>query len=148
MSFFSTFFFQPPHPDLQHGAITSYSVGYRLANSSEPYRYATVDARDPHVKKAYFSSSNYSSSSIRWFFGYACMSAPRGALQTLFTFSSLQTRLKWKIEQLKTFTKYAIILQAFNARGAGPKSEEVVVTTMEDGKKLLSNQQNYLPREA
>ena len=51
------FFFQPPHPDLQHGAITSYSVGYRLANSSEPYRYATVDARDPHVKKAYFSSS-------------------------------------------------------------------------------------------
>ena len=82
----------------------------------------------------YFSSSNYSSSSIRWFFGYACMSAPMGALQTLFTFSSLQTRLKWKIEQLKTFTKYAIILQAFNARGAGPKSEEVVVTTMEDGK--------------
>ena len=53
----SDFFFQPPHPDLQHGAITSYSVGYRLANSSEPYRYATVDARDPHVKKAYFSSS-------------------------------------------------------------------------------------------
>lgn len=42
-------YLQPPHPDLQHGPITSYSVGYRLANSTEPFRYVTVDARDPNV---------------------------------------------------------------------------------------------------
>ena len=48
--------------------------------------------------------------------------------------SSLQTRLNWTIEQLKTFSNYAIIVQAFNRRGAGPKSPEIIVTTMEDGK--------------
>ena len=47
---------------------------------------------------------------------------------------SLQTRLNWTIEQLKTFSNYAIIVQAFNRRGAGPKSPEIIVTTMEDGK--------------
>ena len=46
-----------------------------------------------------------------------------------------QTRLKWQIhEQLKTFTDYVLVVQAFNRMGAGPKSQEVIVTTMEDGK--------------
>ena len=45
-----------------------------------------------------------------------------------------QTRLKWRIyEQLKTFTDYALVVQAFNRMGAGPKSKEIIVTTMEDG---------------
>lgn len=43
------FFSQPPHPDLQHGTILTYSIGYRLANSTEPFRYVSVDARDPNV---------------------------------------------------------------------------------------------------
>ena len=37
------------------------------------------------------------------------------------------------IEQLKTFTDYSIVVQAFNEMGAGPKSRELIVTTMEDG---------------
>ena len=50
-------------------------------------------------------------------------------------FNSLQTRLKWQIhEQLKTFRDYALVIQAFNRMGAGPKSQEIIVTTMEDGK--------------
>ena len=60
------------------------------------------------------------------------------SLRTL-VFNSLQTRLKWHIhEQLKTFTDYAIVIQAFNRMGSGPKSREIIVTTMEDGK-LRSN---------
>ena len=109
-------------------------MGYRLANSSEPYRYATVDARDPHVrihsfgKKAYFLQNR--------------ATVPREHYKLYLLSSSLsfpmQTRLKWRIEQLKTFTRYAIILQAFNSKGAGPKSDELIVTTMEDGKPNLS----------
>lgn len=58
--------FQPPHPDLQHGLIISYSIGYRLANSSEPFRYITVDARDPNVNNFFVLLSN--SREIRLYF--------------------------------------------------------------------------------
>ena len=49
---------------------------------------------------------------------------------------ALQIRLKWRLNQLKTYTLYAIIVQAFNGLGAGPKSAERLVTTMEDGKSI------------
>lgn len=37
---------------------------------------------------------------------------------------------------LSKFSKYRIIVQAYNAQGSGPTSKEIVVSTKEDGKKL------------
>ena len=64
-----------------------------------------------------------------------------------------QTRLKWRIyEQLKTFTDYALVVQAFNRMGAGPKSKEIIVTTMEDGEsyflKIGKKKNSYFTQNA
>lgn len=34
---------------------------------------------------------------------------------------------------LKRFTKYSVIVQAFNSKGAGPASEEIVAQTLQNG---------------
>lgn len=39
-----------------------------------------------------------------------------------------------QLTSLKKFTKYAIIVQAFNSKGAGPASEEIVAQTLQNGK--------------
>ncbi len=41
--------------------------------------------------------------------------------------------LRLTISHLKKFTKYSVVVQAFNKMGAGPRNEAVVVTTGEDG---------------
>lgn len=35
---------------------------------------------------------------------------------------------------LKRFTKYSVIVQAFNSKGAGPASEEIIAQTLQNGK--------------
>jgi len=42
------------------------------------------------------------------------------------------------LENLEKFTQYAVHIQAFNAAGAGPRSDDVVALTLEDGKNLSS----------
>ena len=37
------------------------------------------------------------------------------------------------LTNLKKFTRYSIVVQAYNALGQGPMSPEVVATTLEDG---------------
>ena len=36
-------FFQPPAPDLRHGALLGYYIGYKATNSAEPFRYQTLE---------------------------------------------------------------------------------------------------------
>lgn len=38
------------------------------------------------------------------------------------------------LHNLRKFTKYSILVQAYNSIGAGPRSDEMVVSTAEDGK--------------
>ena len=38
-----------------------------------------------------------------------------------------------EIENLDKFTKYSVHVQAYNIKGAGPRSQDVVVLTLEDG---------------
>ena len=38
-----------------------------------------------------------------------------------------------QLSGLKRFTKYTIIVQAFNTKGAGPASEEIVAQTLQNG---------------
>jgi hypothetical protein len=38
------------------------------------------------------------------------------------------------LDGLKKYCKYGLVVQAFNGRGSGPMSSEVVAQTLEDGK--------------
>jgi hypothetical protein len=42
-----------------------------------------------------------------------------------------------RLSGLEKFTKYSIIVQAFNNRGDGPSSDPVIVQTLEDGEKVI-----------
>lgn len=39
------------------------------------------------------------------------------------------------LTNLKRFTRYSVVVQAFNALGPGPMTQEVVASTLEDGKR-------------
>jgi hypothetical protein len=43
----------------------------------------------------------------------------------------------WVLQWLNSFTKYIVVVQAFNNVGAGPASAGVIVTTSEAGQNLL-----------
>jgi hypothetical protein len=42
----------------------------------------------------------------------------------------------WVLQGLNSFTKYKVVVQAFNNVGAGPASAGVIVTTAEAGQNL------------
>ena len=46
--------------------------------------------------------------------------------------------LQHTLKHLEKFTRYAVHVQAFNTEGAGPRSEDVIVLTLEDGKLTTS----------
>ena len=43
-----------------------------------------------------------------------------------------------EISSLKPFTAYVIMVQVFNYKGTGPRSDEITVTTLEDGTYLFT----------
>lgn len=43
-------------------------------------------------------------------------------------------QLETNIRELKKSTKYVVVVQAFNSKGAGPVSDEVIAQTLEIGK--------------
>ncbi|KAL3253521.1 hypothetical protein MRX96_054575 [Rhipicephalus microplus] len=81
----------PPVPELRHGSIRGYYVGYKLHNSSDLHLYKTVES------------------------GGEGDEAPGECV----------------LNNLRKFTKYNVLVQAYNAVGAGPRSDEVVVYTAE-----------------
>ena len=38
------------------------------------------------------------------------------------------------LTNLKKFTRYRIVVQAYNRIGAGPRNEDLIISTAEDGK--------------
>ncbi|XP_043471448.1 Down syndrome cell adhesion molecule-like protein Dscam2 isoform X2 [Leptopilina heterotoma] len=93
----------PPDHDLWNGEILGYHVGFKENRlSAEQYKYRTVEGR-------------ISSASLA--LGLARTSMPSRSCH---------------LPGLKKFTRYSIVVQAFNALGPGPLSPEVVATTLED----------------
>ena len=41
------------------------------------------------------------------------------------------------LTSLRPYSKYSVVIQAFNSRGAGPSSPPAYATTLEDSKKLF-----------
>lgn len=70
-------------------------------------------------------------------------SGPGGASYTVRTVEGAGTaRARTTLSGLQKHTAYAVVVQAYNSRGAGPASPPTTATTMEDGKiisKLKSN---------
>ncbi|KAM7292976.1 Down syndrome cell adhesion molecule homolog [Ixodes scapularis] len=77
-----------PNKELHFGIIQGYYIGYRVAATSEPYIYKTLESE---------------------------MDAGEGCVLT----------------GLSRFTQYSVIVQAYNKKGAGPPSDEVVVQTLD-----------------
>nr|XP_040566824.1 Down syndrome cell adhesion molecule-like protein Dscam2 [Lepeophtheirus salmonis] len=40
-----------PHPELRHGVILGYYLGYKVRNSSEPFRYQTLEMKHRHERR-------------------------------------------------------------------------------------------------
>ena len=75
---------------MRHGDVLGYYIGYKVSNSTDPYRYQTLEL------------------------------------------SSRQTSLGIKLNHLKKFTEYSIVVQAYNKIGAGPRNKPIYATTSED----------------
>ncbi|KAH9415976.1 hypothetical protein DERP_000471, partial [Dermatophagoides pteronyssinus] len=96
-----------PRKELQFGFIRGYYIGYRLIQST-----SSMDG-----------SSSSSSGSTQ---------------QSDFIYKTLEVKGKDNVEEciiseLKRASRYEIIVQAFNSKGAGPSSEPVHVKTLEFG---------------
>ena len=99
-------FFKAPSAHLRHGNILGYYLGYKVANSSEPYRYQTLGTPG--------------SASV----------GPSEAVE-----EEVETRRhELRVDNLKKFTQYSVVIQAYNSEGAGPRNQEVVASTAEDSK--------------
>lgn len=46
---------------------------------------------------------------------------------------------EYRLTGLSKYTKYSVVVKAFNGKGDGPASEPVVAQTHEDGEPLFSN---------
>ncbi|XP_046143887.1 Down syndrome cell adhesion molecule-like protein Dscam2 isoform X7 [Osmia bicornis bicornis] len=93
----------PPDHDLWNGEILGYHVGYKEHRlTADQYTYRTVERR-------------ISTASVA--LGLARTSMPGR---------------QYQLTNLKKFTRYSVVVQAYNALGQGPMTPEVVATTLED----------------
>ncbi|KAK9303509.1 hypothetical protein QLX08_004819 [Tetragonisca angustula] len=93
----------PPDHDLWNGEILGYHIGYKEHRmGSDQYTYRTVERR-------------ISTASVA--LGLARTSMPGR---------------QYQLTNLKKFTRYSVVVQAYNVLGQGPMTPEVVATTLED----------------
>ncbi|XP_076675907.1 cell adhesion molecule Dscam2 isoform X2 [Andrena cerasifolii] len=93
----------PPDHDLWNGEILGYRVGYKEQRlTADQYTYRTVERR--------ISTANVA-------LGLARTSMPGR---------------QYQLTNLKKFTPYSVVVQAYNALGQGPMTPEVVASTLED----------------
>ncbi|XP_017765729.1 PREDICTED: Down syndrome cell adhesion molecule-like protein Dscam2 [Eufriesea mexicana] len=93
----------PPDHDLWNGEILGYHIGYKEHRlAADQYTYRTVERR-------------ISTASVA--LGLARTSMPGR---------------QYQLTNLKKFTRYSVVVQAYNVLGQGPMTPEVVATTLED----------------
>ena len=102
-----------PRKELQFGFIRGYYIGYRIIQSASSLDLSTSSSSS--------SGSNPTSQ------------------QSDFIYKTLEVKGKDNVEEciiseLKRASRYEIVVQAFNSKGAGPSSEPVHVKTLEFGK--------------
>ena len=93
---------KPPRQDLQYGSIKGYYVGYRI-----------------------FDIESDS-------FIYKTLEGKQHSSMSTYNHESTFPTDECHLTGLKRFTKYAIIVQAFNSKGTGPSSEIIEVQTLQN----------------
>lgn len=70
---------------------------------------------------------------LGYYVGYRDLSSSDPFVYKTVDLSKLQRMSEALISNLKRNTKYAITVQGYNSKGAGPASKEVVVQTLQHG---------------
>ncbi|XP_046406478.1 Down syndrome cell adhesion molecule-like protein Dscam2 isoform X2 [Ischnura elegans] len=104
---------------------------------SAPPRGVLVEARAPrqlHVLWEPPPAESWNGALRGHYVGLREHSVSKGNNQYNFTTVPWQAngKAECRLDSLKKFAKYGIVVQAFNSKGAGPMSEEVVAQTLED----------------
>ncbi|XP_050040863.3 cell adhesion molecule Dscam1-like isoform X1 [Dermacentor andersoni] len=101
-----------PKKEQQHGTILGYRVGYRVAHSDDSFQFKQVEAR---AVAAYVGvSSGRKQDDAR-----EVRQREQEYVETTY------------LTNLHRLTKYGVVVQAYNAAGTGPASDEVIATTLE-----------------
>lgn len=131
----------PPVRDTSSIRISSNS------NNGNPFSSQGVSITSPIIISGSTSSSFSSASSLRDLENnsFNTQMHESGMMRNVVN-PFAQRKFEYIIDQLRKSTKYSIIVQAFNAKGAGPASTEITVATFANGEHLWSRA--LLPHEA
>ncbi|XP_075742812.1 cell adhesion molecule Dscam1-like [Rhipicephalus microplus] len=99
-----------PKKEQQHGTILGYRVGYRVAHTDDSFQFKQVEVRRV--------SSHSGVAPVRNEEGDG-REAEQEYVETTY------------LTNLHRLTKYGVVVQAYNAAGTGPASDEVIATTLE-----------------
>lgn len=126
--------------------IEGFYIGYRVVSSLEPFTYKTMNifhatnGHGPIVHPTMASDDGQSS-----------LSLPHWTLPSEFSSKNLQNTLiqssylgsvegkqssrtfEYIVDSLRKGTKYSVIIQAFNSKGAGPSTNEMTIETFANG---------------
>lgn len=123
--------------------IEGFYIGYKVYSSSDSFSYKTmhVSSHADNLGMLSFESSHASSSSDKRRTTSNSMSSNHlsiisspSSLNNSSHFSRSGKKFEYTIDLLRKSTKYSIVIQGFNSRGAGPSSPEVTVQTFANGK--------------
>ena len=99
----------------QNGEILGFYIGYKIYNASAPYIYLRKPITELQTTQDVFNTGDVLSSLLP---------------EYLYN----EHRYLMVIDGLDKFTQYVVHIQAYNDQGAGPRSDAMVVFTLEDGK--------------
>lgn len=144
----------PPQRDLWNGNILGYYVGFQEV--SFLLYYFILFPLCYFVLLLYYSSISSDHRFALWYkvcLSIVCAifqlnsnstvlsaSGPGGASYTVRTVEGAgMARARTTLSGLQKHAAYAVVVQAYNSRGAGPASPPTTATTMEDGEIILDN---------
>ncbi|XP_047735527.1 Down syndrome cell adhesion molecule-like protein Dscam2 [Hyalella azteca] len=135
----------PPFPNASHGSILGYQLGYTdnsfaQDGQNRPYNFTAIDLSDLTINNQGNSDGSYAA---------VMQYQPDSSISSLETGSNnLENKssspvakivnvqpsgvVEISLESLSPNTRYAMLVRAFNAKGLGPPSPAVTVTTDED----------------
>jgi hypothetical protein len=141
-----------PHSALKDiSFVEGFYIGYKVYSSSDSFSYKTMHVSNsytdnhgmsipfeshapPDKRRITNSMSSSSSNHLSIISSHTSNNSSTTSLAHNPHFSRSR-KFEYTIDLLRKSTKYSIVIQAFNSRGAGPSSPEVTVQTFANGKR-------------
>lgn len=125
--------------------IEGFYIGYRAVSSLEPFTYKTMHillapSTGTSVVQVEGGRGKESSSGSSHLVDPSSSSSLSSSLHpptlpgNMITQQNLERRFEYLVESLRKSTKYSVIVQAFNSKGAGPSTNELTIETFANGK--------------